>query len=140
MDAYQTRSWKGWHHHIALSLIAGWFLIGEIHQGQLLTPALTLPQVRYGLSLFMLEAFRTPDNDYICRQVQPRLQRYESAPFYHPNVRHRPKETTSAFLRSEPYAASHLGLDIGADSKSAESRCHKATTHLVAVSGPPVVA
>ena len=51
MDEYQVRTWEGWHHHMAVSLIAVWFLIGETHQGQQLTPALTLPQVRYGLSM-----------------------------------------------------------------------------------------
>src|SRR5262249_39098808 len=29
MDAYQVRTWEGWHHHMALTLIAVWFLIGE---------------------------------------------------------------------------------------------------------------
>jgi SRSO17 transposase len=47
MDEYQVRTWQGWHHHMALSLIAVWFLIGETHRGQQVTPALTLPQVRY---------------------------------------------------------------------------------------------
>src|SRR5712691_552671 len=27
MDAYQVRAWEGWHHHMALTLIAVWFLI-----------------------------------------------------------------------------------------------------------------
>ena len=57
MDAYQVRTWQGWHHHMALSLISVWFLIGETHRGQQLTPALTLPQVRYGLSLLLLEIY-----------------------------------------------------------------------------------
>ena len=48
MDEYQVRTWQGWHHHMVLSLIAVWFLIGETHRGQQWTPALTLPQVRYG--------------------------------------------------------------------------------------------
>ena len=34
MDAYQVRTWEGWHHHMALTLIAVWFLIGETHRGQ----------------------------------------------------------------------------------------------------------
>ena len=55
MDEYQVRTWEGWHHHMALTLIAVWFLIGETHRGQQWTPALTLPQVRYGLSLLLLE-------------------------------------------------------------------------------------
>jgi hypothetical protein len=69
MDEYQVRTWQGWHHHMALSLMAVWFLIGETHRGQQLTPALTLPQVRYGLSLLLLEVFSTPGIDSICRQV-----------------------------------------------------------------------
>jgi SRSO17 transposase len=83
MDEYQVRTWQGWHHHMALSLIAVWFLIGETHRGQQVTPALTLPQVRYGLSVLLLEVFFTPGVDYICRQVQRQLWRNESARFYH---------------------------------------------------------
>ena len=49
MDEYQVRTWQGWHRHMALSLLSVWFLIGETHRGQRLTPALTLPQVRYGM-------------------------------------------------------------------------------------------
>jgi SRSO17 transposase len=75
MDEYQVRTWPGWHHHMALSLMAIWFLIGETHRGQQVTPALTLPQVRYGLSLLLLEVFYTPGVDAICRQVQRQLQR-----------------------------------------------------------------
>jgi SRSO17 transposase len=87
MDEYQVRTWQGWHHHMALSLIAVWFLIGETHRGQQWTPALTLPQVRYGLSLLLLEVFCTPGVDSICRQVQRQLLRNESARFYHHRTR-----------------------------------------------------
>jgi hypothetical protein len=87
MDEYQVRTWPGWHHHMALSLLAVWFLITETHRGQSLTPALTLPQVRYGLSLLLLEVFYTPGVDSICRQVQRQLQRNELARFYHHRTR-----------------------------------------------------
>jgi SRSO17 transposase len=87
MDEYQVRTWEGWHHHMALSLLAVWFLIGETHRGQQWTPALTLPQVRYGLSVLLLEVFCTPGVDYICRQVQRQLLRNESARFYHHRTR-----------------------------------------------------
>ena len=87
MDEYQVRTWQGWHHHMALSLMAVWFLVGETHRGQSLTPALTLPQVRYGLSLLLLAVFCTPGVDYICRRVQRQLQRNESARFYHHRTR-----------------------------------------------------
>jgi SRSO17 transposase len=69
MDEYQVRTWEGWHHHMTLSLIAVWFLIGETHRGQQVTPAFTLPQVRYGLSVLLMEAFLTRDVSSICRQV-----------------------------------------------------------------------
>jgi SRSO17 transposase len=87
MDEYQVRTWQGWHHHMALSLMAVWFLIGETHRDQQWTPALTLPQVRYGLSLLLLEVFCTPGVDSICRQVQRQLLRNESARFYHHRTR-----------------------------------------------------
>ncbi len=87
MDEYQVRTWQGWHHHMALSLMAVWFLIGETHRGQQLTPALTLPHVHYGLSRLLLEVFCTPGIDYICRQVQRQLLRNESARFYHHRTR-----------------------------------------------------
>src|SRR5215467_5198900 len=87
MDEYQVRTWHGWHHHMALSLMAVWFLIGETHRGQQVTPALTLPQVRYGLSLLLLEVYCTPGIDSICRHVQRQLQRNEAARFYHYRTR-----------------------------------------------------
>jgi len=87
MDEYQVRTWEGWHHHMALTLIAVWFLISETHRGQHLTPALTLPQVRYGLSVLLLEVFCTPGVDYLCRQVHRQLLRNESARFYHHRTR-----------------------------------------------------
>jgi SRSO17 transposase len=87
MDEYQVRTWEGWHHHIALSLLAVWFLIGETHRGQQVTPALTLPQVRYALSLLLLAVFCPLGVDDICRQVQRQLQRNELARFYHHRTR-----------------------------------------------------
>ena len=87
MDEYQGRTWHGWHHHMVLSLIAVWFLIGETHRGQQWTPALTLPQVRYGLSVLLLEVFCTPGIDSLCRQVQGQLLRNELARFYHHRTR-----------------------------------------------------
>jgi hypothetical protein len=72
---------------MALSLMAMWFLIGETHRGQQVTPALTLPQVRYGLSVLLLEVFCTGGVDYICRQVQRQLLRNELVRFYHYRTR-----------------------------------------------------
>jgi hypothetical protein len=82
MDEYQVRTGQGWHHHMVLSLIAVWFLVCETHRGQQGTPVLTLSQVRYGLSLLLLEVYCTPGVDSICRQVHRQLLRDESARFY----------------------------------------------------------
>jgi hypothetical protein len=82
-----VRTWEGWHHHMALTLIAVWFLMSEIHRGQQYTPALTLPQVRYGLSMLLLEVFCTRSTASICRQVQRQLMRNELARFYHHRTR-----------------------------------------------------
>ena len=83
MDADQGRTWEGWHHHMALTLMAVWFLVNETHRGQQLTPALTLPQVRYGLSMLLLEEFCALSIASICRHVQRQLLRNELARFYH---------------------------------------------------------
>ncbi len=72
---------------MALSLIAVWFLIDETHRSQQLTPALTLPQVRDGLSVLLMEAFLTLGVSSICRHVQRQLMRNESARFYHYRTR-----------------------------------------------------
>jgi hypothetical protein len=87
MDAYQVRTWEGWHHHMALTLMAVWFLFRETHRGQQLAPALTLPHVRYGLSMLLLEVFCTPGMDSLCHQVQRQLLRNELARFYHHRAR-----------------------------------------------------
>jgi len=87
MDEYQVRTWQGWHHHMVLSLLAVWFLIGETHRGQQLTPALTLPQVRDGLSMLLMEALCTFSSASICRQVQRQLMRNELARLYHYRTR-----------------------------------------------------
>ena len=68
LDPSQGRPWEGWHHPLALPLIAGWCWMGETHRGQQRPPALTLPQGRYGLSLLLLEVYDTSGVDDICRQ------------------------------------------------------------------------
>jgi SRSO17 transposase len=34
LDEYQVRNWRGWHHHITLSLLATWFLVVETARGK----------------------------------------------------------------------------------------------------------
>ena len=34
LGEYQVRNWRGWHHHMTLSLIATWFLVEESRRGK----------------------------------------------------------------------------------------------------------
>jgi SRSO17 transposase len=34
LSHYEVRTWRGWHHHQVLSLIATWFLVCESHRGK----------------------------------------------------------------------------------------------------------
>jgi SRSO17 transposase len=34
LAGYQVRTWSGWHHHMALALIASWFLVQEARRGK----------------------------------------------------------------------------------------------------------
>ncbi len=34
LAGYQVRTWSGWHHHVALALIASWFLVQEARRGK----------------------------------------------------------------------------------------------------------
>jgi SRSO17 transposase len=45
---YQVRTWVGWHHHQALSLIAVWFLAGEARRGGKDDPGVDRPAVGGG--------------------------------------------------------------------------------------------
>src|SRR5712691_11987615 len=60
---------------------------GETNRGQQLTPALTLPQVRDGLSMLLMEALCTFSSASICRQVQRQLMRNELARLYNYRTR-----------------------------------------------------
>ena len=34
LSEYQVRNWRGWHHHMTLSLVASWFLVSESRRGK----------------------------------------------------------------------------------------------------------
>jgi hypothetical protein len=83
MDAYQVRTWEGWHQHRALTWIAVWVLLSAPHRGQQWPPALPLPPVRSGLRVLRLETFLTLGVSSICHPVQRQGQRNEVARFSH---------------------------------------------------------
>lgn len=50
---YEVRTWPGWYHHQALSLIAAWFLTEETRRGKKTVAAITVPQIRETISLLL---------------------------------------------------------------------------------------
>ncbi|MCM8774913.1 MAG: hypothetical protein NC930_00945, partial [Candidatus Omnitrophica bacterium] len=80
---YEVRTWRGWYHHQALSLIALWFLIQEALRGRKWTPAITVPQIREGLAAIFHRAQTGGGIEHIRRERMLRLQRNELARFYH---------------------------------------------------------
>ena len=45
LDEYETRSWAGWHHHVALRLLGGAFLLSLQQAWGEKMPRITRPQV-----------------------------------------------------------------------------------------------
>ena len=45
VDEYETRTWAGWHHHIAMCLLAGAFLLTLQQDWGEKVPQITRPQV-----------------------------------------------------------------------------------------------
>ena len=45
LDEYETRSWAGWHHHIAMCLLGGAFLLGLQQDWGGKMPRITRPRV-----------------------------------------------------------------------------------------------
>lgn len=55
MGDYQVRSWRGWHHHMTLCILAHFFLVRlKLRLGEQ-APALTLPQARLLLATVLAE-------------------------------------------------------------------------------------
>ena len=59
MDHSEVRSWAGWHHHMALVLVAQQFLVWVQQQAATEAPAVTLPQLRQLLSAVVPKPDRT---------------------------------------------------------------------------------
>jgi SRSO17 transposase len=80
---YQVRTWKGWHHHQCLSLLATWFLTQETRRGKKHTPALTVPQVRRMIAGLLNGILNVYSQARIRRTMNRRLARNEEARLYH---------------------------------------------------------
>lgn len=78
---YEVRGWRGWHHHMTMSLLALWFLGLERFHEQETTPALTVSVLREVFSrVFALERLTL---EGIVRELNEVLRRTEEARIYH---------------------------------------------------------
>jgi SRSO17 transposase len=79
---YEVRTWRGWHHHQTLALVATWFLTGETRRGKTWTPALTVPQLQKLMAGVLQRRLGTMGAEYMSRMASRRLRRSEEARFY----------------------------------------------------------
>ena len=81
LDHYELRSWTGWHHHMALCLLALYFLVLEQRRLSRRTPAITLQQSAEALG----EILRNPDVNVhaLALKITHRLHRIEQTRIDH---------------------------------------------------------
>jgi len=80
---YEVRTWRGWHHHQTLSLIATWFLVTETRRGKKWTPAITVPQIREAISRLLRNHYECDTPSHLRNESKKRLRRNELARLYH---------------------------------------------------------
>jgi SRSO17 transposase len=80
---YEVRTWKGWHHHQTLALVATWFLTVETRRKKKWTPALTLPQLQKLIALVLEKKLGSNHYEHRIRTANRRLHRIEEARLYH---------------------------------------------------------
>jgi SRSO17 transposase len=99
MAHYEVRGWRGWHHHMTMSLLALWFLGLERFREQKTTPALTVSVLREVFSRTL--ALGRLALETIVRELNATLRRTEEARIYHwvENTGHYPPRRT---VSSEP--------------------------------------
>jgi SRSO17 transposase len=81
MAHYEVRGWRGWHHHMTMSLLALWFLGLERFREQPATPALTVSVLREVFSRVLALGRLTLAG--IVRELNEVLRRTEEARIYH---------------------------------------------------------
>jgi SRSO17 transposase len=81
MAHYEVRGWRGWHHHMTMSLLALWFLGLERFREQKTTPALTVSVLREVFSRVL--ALGRVTLPAIVWELNETLRRTEEARIYH---------------------------------------------------------
>lgn len=86
LDEYEVRSWVGWHHHMTLSMLALWFLVGEQRWLKKKKVFITVAQIRGILATIL---FRPRTNEELAREVNAQLRRNENSRRHHWSRRRR---------------------------------------------------
>jgi SRSO17 transposase len=81
MAHYEVRGWRGWHHHMTMSLLALWFLCLERFREEETTPALTVSTLREVFSRVL--AFGRLTLESVVQELNETLRRTEEARIYH---------------------------------------------------------
>ena len=82
MTDYQVRGWMAWHHHIALTMMALYYMVEQkiMHENEI--PLLSCPDIKFFLALNLPRKTNTPDETWSLiqkrhKQRQKDLNRYE---------------------------------------------------------------
>ena len=95
LDEYETRSWSGWHHHIAMCLLAGAFLLSLQQAWGKKMPRITRPQVyRVVREMLPRERFGPDELPLWLKESQIRNERARRS--------HARRRSTRRKVRSEP--------------------------------------
>lgn len=77
LDDYQVRGWRGWHHHMALVMMAMLFMLKEKVTNQKDIPLLSCADIEILLARFLPRGDATPDQ--VIRQLEVRHSQRQAA-------------------------------------------------------------
>jgi SRSO17 transposase len=81
LDEYEVRGWRGWHHHMTMSLLALWFLCQERSTQKEVTPALSVSVLREVFTRVLALGRMTLAG--MVEELNATLRRTEEARIYH---------------------------------------------------------
>lgn len=92
LDQYQVRGWRGWHHHMTMTLLAMFFLLQLTQRFREKAPLLTLQDARELLEEFLPRNTYSP-KEFIERLKQKHQARLSARRSHAKKQKHRLKET-----------------------------------------------
>lgn len=94
MDEYQVRGWRGWHHHMTMTILAMLFLLELQLDWQPKAPMLTLRDVREILEVILPQ--RTITSKQILQLIEQKHKARRSARLSHQRRQNKRKQRTQA--------------------------------------------